>query len=295
MSLTIGAAVRNADQSRQPAGSGSDGIRIQWERIFEDELYSIEDLLGADKYVGVGSSPYLPFVSKRLAPEDRILEAGCGRAQWVLYLQNRGANIIGVDLAVKAMTRTKSIYRRLTLVGGDLDQLCFKSGSFDKILCWSVIDHIESGPLPSIREMHRVLKQHGALFITVPCKNLLDRWFYPVVYLKDRLCRSRWLRKLLSKAEYRHEFFQQEFSRKQFSALLTSSGFRLIHLLPFSQEMGFARSVNRPLPKDSKVFFKNKTGPWDGLSRPGGFLCRFGRSISPWMTSDEIFAVAVKL
>jgi SAM-dependent methyltransferase len=294
MSVSAVGAAPHTDRDGRAPGSGITRHQEAWEKIFEEEPYSIEDLLGADKHVGVVSSPYLPFVVNSLSSDDRILEAGCGRAQWVLYLHNSGVEIVGVDFAVRAMRRTKQLHGQLPLVGGDMNSLCFRSGCFDKILCWSVVDHIEAGPLAAIKEMHRVLKQHGTLFITVPCKNLLDQWFYPVVRLKDRLRRSRLLRTLFSKAEYRFEFFQQEFSRKQLSALLIASGFRLKNLQPFSREMGFARSVNRLLLKDSKLFFKNKAGPWDGLSRLGCILCRLGRAISPWMTADEIFAVAVK-
>lgn len=50
---------------------------------------------------------------------------------------------------------------------GDIHALPFADNSIDSIVCLSVLEHIED-PMLACREMYRVLKPQGALFLYVP-------------------------------------------------------------------------------------------------------------------------------
>lgn len=50
---------------------------------------------------------------------------------------------------------------------GDAHHLPFKSGVFDKVCFYEVIEHVES-PLLCLREIHRVLKEKGILELSTP-------------------------------------------------------------------------------------------------------------------------------
>jgi len=46
--------------------------------------------------------------------------------------------------------------------------------------------------------------------------------------------------------------------------------------------------------KSPKIFHKNKTGKWMGLTPMGKLICRLLCRLSPWMTPDMLFVVAEK-
>lgn len=50
---------------------------------------------------------------------------------------------------------------------GDIHQIPLSDGSVDAIICSSVLEHVEN-PILAVREMYRILKKGGKLFIYVP-------------------------------------------------------------------------------------------------------------------------------
>jgi 2-polyprenyl-3-methyl-5-hydroxy-6-metoxy-1,4-benzoquinol methylase len=172
--------------------------------------------------------------------------------------------------------------------------MCVRNRLFDAVLSWSVIDHVEEGPQRALFETYRVLKPGGLLFITVPCNNLLDIFLSPLYHLKKTMRKSRVLRKLMSKGTHDANFFQHEFSRRQILFHLVAAGFAVRTVMPFSHEYGFARSINRVFIKNSKLFHKNKQGYWDGLTHAGRVICQILKSLSTWISPDEVFVIAVK-
>jgi ubiquinone/menaquinone biosynthesis C-methylase UbiE len=267
-----------------------------WEEIFADEAgsYSMEDLLTRDPYISVKHSHYISSVLDKVDPAAKILEAGCGRGQWVIYLGQEGYDCVGVDLAFRAMARSRKEFPYARFIAGDINTLCLKDSSFDVILCWSVIDHIEQGPEQALREMRRVLRPGGKIFITVPCRNILASALQPLRYIRDRVKQNALVRAVFKRPLQPPHFFQHEFTRKRFARHLIDTGFALETMLPFSHDVGFAGAVNNVLFKGSKAFHKNRIGGWKGLTRTGRCICGFLKSMSRWLTPDEIFAVAVK-
>jgi|SRR3989338_620137 len=66
-----------------------------------------------------------------------------------------------------------------------IDKIPKKADSYDFILCTEVLEHIDS-PEAGIKEMHRVLKKHGKLFITCPQEYMIHQaphnYFYFTKY-----------------------------------------------------------------------------------------------------------------
>ncbi|MEO0129356.1 MAG: class I SAM-dependent methyltransferase [candidate division WOR-3 bacterium] len=265
-----------------------------WEEIFSSEPYRLEELINGNEWVSVKSSPLLPYVIKNINYKNKILEAGCGRGQWVIYLHHRGYQIIGVDFAISAMRKTKCVYPGINLIGGDVNQLCFQDNSFDAVMCWSVLDHIESGPLNALKEIYRVTKPDGFLFITVPCQNLLYLWLKPILFLKDILRKNRLLRKILRKADIKKDFFQNEFTVQRFRKYLESTGFQIKNIHPLGYEAGFINVTQKILGRYSNLFYKTSQGRWLGLTRLGNLICRTLGKFSRLLTPDEIFYLARK-
>lgn len=104
--------------------------------------------------------------------KGRLLDAGCGSGRYLLPLQMRGFDVVGVDVSWKAlqMLRESSKARKLdmNILAANIFQLPFACDSFDFIWCYGVLQHILSKERESaIREFHRILKKEGILFMEV--------------------------------------------------------------------------------------------------------------------------------
>ena len=97
----------------------------------------------------------------------RVLELGCGAAQWARFLAEDGAHPVGMDLAERqlahARTKLDAAGVRVPLVQGSAEELPFGDACFDTVFC----DHGAtsfSDPHRTIPEAARVLRP-GGLFV----------------------------------------------------------------------------------------------------------------------------------
>jgi SAM-dependent methyltransferase len=90
----------------------------------------------------------------------RILELGCGAAQWTRGLIQAGAHAIGVDLSERQLHHARQSSRTTPLVHGNAEVLPFRSSSFDVVFC----DHgatTFARPQDTVAEAARVLRPNG--------------------------------------------------------------------------------------------------------------------------------------
>lgn len=98
---------------------------------------------------------------RELSPSQRVLDLGCGAGS--LRTLSAGLNIIGVDLDPKELARN----RELPGACAESHLLPFANGSFDLVVCHHAMEHFRDAPA-AIREIRRVLKQEGRLYVSVP-------------------------------------------------------------------------------------------------------------------------------
>lgn len=100
-----------------------------------------------------------------------ILDVGCAKGRFVKTLQERGANVAGIDPTEKFIeVAQKNVKNALFKIGSATD-IPFPDRTFDGVLCLEVIEHIPDTEL-AIREMIRVLKPRGKIIIID--KNILS-------------------------------------------------------------------------------------------------------------------------
>ena len=104
--------------------------------------------------------------------QKKILDVGCGTGSILKRLGNPEKNV-GVDLATEAISFCHE--RGLDNVQqADVSALPFSGESFDGVICSSVLYHEWVKDVGgAVREMHRVLRPGGLLFINVPAFRFL--------------------------------------------------------------------------------------------------------------------------
>lgn len=111
---------------------------------------------------------------------DRILDLGCGFGRHAYEAARRGAHVIALDAGedevngvagtFAAMVEQGELSPETTQVGvvqGDALHLPFADGTFDRVLCSEVLEHIPND-IGAMTELARVLRPGGTMAITIP-------------------------------------------------------------------------------------------------------------------------------
>ncbi len=154
---------------------------------FWDDHWQTPDLEQAIKQDSENN--YCARVTKRFltpAPSTKVLDGGCGRGQVVYALSQTGYNAYGVDFAKHTVQSINQAMPDLQISYGNVTQLKFPDNYFDGYWSLGVIEHSYHGYQDIAREMHRVIKPGGYLFITYPHLSLLRKikislGFYPTL------------------------------------------------------------------------------------------------------------------
>jgi ubiquinone/menaquinone biosynthesis C-methylase UbiE len=137
---------------------------------------------------------YFREVGRHVRPGIKWLDAGCGHTLvpgWMkrasaleAELLNAADLIVGIDLDLVSLRKPSRIQRCCC----DIEDLAFRSESFDLVTCNMVIEHV-ANPETAFREFHRVLKPGGTLIVHTPnvlnwgnfVAKITPRWFHDFV------------------------------------------------------------------------------------------------------------------
>jgi ubiquinone/menaquinone biosynthesis C-methylase UbiE len=108
-----------------------------------------------------------------------VLDAGCGLGRHSIEFMRRGASVFCMDLDLDSLLKTRYTLASMKQRGGspegagfvthvgDALNLPFKEGTFDRIICSEVMEHVDDD-FKACSELARVLKKNGRIAITVP-------------------------------------------------------------------------------------------------------------------------------
>jgi len=99
----------------------------------------------------------------------KILDVGCGTGGTTSDLKRFGA-VYGIDFSFSALQF--SAKRGLQVLKGAVNKLPFLDETFDMITMFDALEHIEDHLLV-VKELSRILKKTGIIFITVPAYQFL--------------------------------------------------------------------------------------------------------------------------
>lgn len=140
-----------------------------------DHIYTKGNRLDIDE-----SIPKIVALFKE-ANVSRVLDLGCGSGRHTIYLAEKGFNVYGIDISDVGVKTARSWLHKAglhaVLMTGSIVELLYEDNFFDGIICVKVLHHgrIESIQ-KAIKEMERVLKPGGVIFVTVRKPVPKDDW-----------------------------------------------------------------------------------------------------------------------
>jgi len=173
-----------------------------------------------------------------LNPEDGpILEGGCGLGNNVFYLNAMNYDIIGIDYAEIIIKKINKEFPQLKIQHGDVRQIPYSDNYFAGYWSIGVIEHYLRGYSDIIKEMKRVIKPKGYLFITFPYMSPF-RLFKSKIHLYKTITRDYEKGIELSK-----KFYQFALNKDNVIKDLEELGFKLKYMQPYSGIKGFKDEI----------------------------------------------------
>ena len=127
---------------------------------------------------------------KQQQPGARILDVGCGTGEYVRRANELGFTASGLEPAdaMRAVASNKN--PGVSIVSGVATELPYPDESFDLVICIEVLRYLDlSDNRQALRELRRVLRPGGTMFLTMVNRYALDGFF--LHYSLQRLLRPQ--------------------------------------------------------------------------------------------------------
>ena len=180
-----------------------------------------------------------------LGARGRMLDVGCGRGEALVAAARSGWSATGVEMSSAFASEART--RAVSVREGTLEECAFPPASFDYVILGAVLEHVYD-PRELLREIRRVLRSKGLLFVEVPNEEGL---YFRVGNAYQRVRGRDWVLNLSPTFE---PFHVHGFSPRSLRRALELGGFRLVRLktgalsgetLPPGHEAVLARVVDR--------------------------------------------------
>jgi len=109
---------------------------------------------------------FYPTIKQTIQKGNKILDIGCATGVAMRELELEGYCVFGVDISDIAVNNC--VKRGLWVKQSYAHKLEYDTDMFDAVLCTDVLEHVpEENLQDSAKEMFRVLKQDGRIFIRI--------------------------------------------------------------------------------------------------------------------------------
>lgn len=111
--------------------------------------------------------------ASRFARDKTILDAACGEGYGSRLLSETASMVVGMDIDPQTIEEAERKYhtKNLSFRTGDIAALPFEASSFDMVVSFETIEHVDADKQEAfLREIRRVLKPEGVLIMSTPNK-----------------------------------------------------------------------------------------------------------------------------
>lgn len=137
-----------------------------------------------DKTEAKGEHKFYFSFSRDYVKGKKILDVGSWTGPYSTLIYKTAKNITAVDIEEEALKVLKKNLPRVECVKAESHNLPFPSKTFDTVTFWDVIEHIPIGyELATLKEINRVLKRNGYLFMATVNKNFWSDLLDPAYFL----------------------------------------------------------------------------------------------------------------
>ncbi|MFW6147001.1 MAG: class I SAM-dependent methyltransferase [Thermodesulfobacteriota bacterium] len=157
----------SATRTRRAYASIQEGYLAQRYGYFRGSAPAWKKLLGMLLYLHPGRREDVDFHVMYLpaAPQDHLLEIGCGGGKLLTGMKQMGWKVEGVDFDDAAVENARS--KGLRVQRGTVKDQAYPNDHFEVIFMSHLLEHVHD-PGPLLQEVHRILKPGGRLILITP-------------------------------------------------------------------------------------------------------------------------------
>ncbi len=170
------------------------------------------------------------FLAQRLSAGARVLDAGCGAGLTAVDLTERGFFVHGVDVSDRMIDQFRENFEQrgiasesYALTHGDVLGAGFDDESFDAVSALGFLQY-QQDEVGSLRELRRILRPGGLLFVSGPVKTRISNWFG----LAGLYRRMRWGDTLPAGHEVLNTISDHYYTPRRMKQLLQAAGFEVL-------------------------------------------------------------------
>lgn len=127
--------------------------------------------------------PFAILIFDKLTQQSRLLDVGCGNADFLNKVRNvTECQVCGIDISKAAEKAAKENYE-IDIFTGTILESPFPCNYFDVITAWCYLEHVPN-PSEVLRKMYSLLKQDGYCIIGIPnidsfnARIFKDKWYH---------------------------------------------------------------------------------------------------------------------
>jgi len=201
-------------------------LKNKIERLYDKAYFDRMDALSwkrKRRAIGKYEKQFLQLLNA--STNDKILDVGCGTGWHIFHYGHQCRFVVGTDISKEGLKRASERlkyhkkYANVQLICADGQKLPFRAMSFNKILCISLVEHLEHPP-QFLSEAFRALKKKGSIVIGTP--NRIDPVYRTLEFIAKKTKRRM---PLIGHADDTH---QKLFTVNSLKNLLRASGFQIL-------------------------------------------------------------------
>jgi SAM-dependent methyltransferase len=125
--------------------------------------------VGGDTATPINLSCRSAIMREHVAPDNYVLDVGCGRGEYVRNLLTLTANTYGIETSAEKLQDCLRLHPELSdrLFAVSVEKMPFPHGCFDVVIVNEALEHI-SDQAAALAEIRRVLKRDGKLLLFCP-------------------------------------------------------------------------------------------------------------------------------
>ena len=124
---------------------------------------------GTNGFFGLRNNARVRYFVDWIKPArgESILEVGCNRGLLLRALKAQGALVYGIDINRGIVDELELPFIKY----GAVENIPYAPASFDKVIASEILEHVEN-PRVAIKEIERVVKPGGRVFVTYPIEQI---------------------------------------------------------------------------------------------------------------------------
>lgn len=148
-------------------------IQNNTDQIYEDNLRFWDEAWSrvAKPHKELPKLPYIHEITRKLKKYkvNKVLDLGCGSGWLSIFISKYGFDVTGIDIAKPAIDLAsrwaEEDKAKVNFLAADIINIPFEEGSFDAIVCNSVLEHFRLDQAKILFEkIYKILKEKGFLF-----------------------------------------------------------------------------------------------------------------------------------